>query len=107
MLIQICTYTEDTGLCLGLLLTYSNGSKECLGQIRFDNYISPEMRPEKCVFSNQMVEGKLYVEFRSLSSDIGQCLDEEFRLPTKGEVVWWCGPRGSQMKILEQSKTNI
>lgn len=93
--------TADAGVCLGLLLKYSNGSTESLGKIRFDRYVSEEMISEECVFSNQMIERKLHAEFWTSSDEATQCLDEGFKLPAKGKVVWWSGPNGSQMGILE------
>ncbi|KIW09664.1 hypothetical protein PV08_12079 [Exophiala spinifera] len=97
--IQVCRLSDSVQHCLGVLLTYPNGKRDALGQVRFDKYLSKSWDIEDCVFRNVTIKHLLYVEIKK-RSDVADGIDDWYDLPAQGKVVWWCGLNGDQIGIL-------
>ncbi|RMZ75638.1 hypothetical protein DV738_g5398, partial [Chaetothyriales sp. CBS 135597] len=93
--IQLCT----AGLaCRGAIITYSDNSRESLGEFRVDMAISDKMELRDCFFCNKD-DDKLYVFVRSWP-DKQEVMDNKSdwkKFPTTGTIVL-CHVKGSQVE---------
>jgi hypothetical protein len=93
--LQICKAGTAEDRCLGVLLTYANGCKECLGQIRFDKYVSEPIKAQDCYFLTQKIDMIPCVSVRAYSQLCTTNLEQEWaKFPTYGSISWWFGPNG-------------
>jgi hypothetical protein len=83
--VEICKVSEPSPRCMGLLLHYGNGSREVVGQYRWDNCTSHDIRSCKTV-SFQWAGSK---DSRAYLTDIcfGGMLSGNWTL--EGEIIWW------------------
>lgn len=96
--LQICQVAEQSDNCLGLLLTYSSGDRECLGQYRFDRYLSQPIYVSHCYYSTKRIKHTYYVSVRG-ELDIRSSDYERRKFPTRGIICWWFGPNGNSLTI--------
>jgi hypothetical protein len=98
--LQICKASIAENSCLGVLLTYTNGCKECLGQIRFDKYLSEPIKVQDCYFLTQEIDRILSVSVRAYSQLCTMNLEQGWvKFPMHGNVSWWFGPIGDTMSL--------
>ena len=98
--VQICRDREQPhGPCLGLLLFYSDGRIESIGQVRWDRDTSQEVFIPRYIV-HDVVGGRDYVR------DIQSVIDETRlyverrewqRLPEDGTIVWWFSQLGDRI----------
>jgi hypothetical protein len=83
--VEICKVSKPSPRCIGLLLHYGNGSREVVGQYRWDHCTSHDIRGCKTV-SFQWAESK---DSRAYLTDIrfSGMLSGNWTL--EGEIVWW------------------
>lgn len=88
--------------CLGVLVANLDAKQEFLGQFRLDKYLSEEVKVENCWFRNTelSIDGRLCVLVQTQPDLHNEwSCDRWHRFPVGREVVWWCGPIGSQIRI--------
>lgn len=87
-MLQVCKVNAPAGTCLGALLTYSDGTREAMGEIRFDRYMTDKMDMQSCFFCNMEIDKKHYVLLRgSPSHGDKRETDEWCGFPTNGEII--------------------
>ncbi len=106
--LQLCKTCGMDDTCLGILLIYSDDTRDALGEIRFDRYLSEKVDIQACAFSNQMIDGKLHVLVRTPPNrGCDWASDEWYGFPTAGKIVWWCGPNGNQIGVPKDERQRI
>jgi hypothetical protein len=83
--------------CLGMLLTYKDGHRESLGQVRFDKHCSQSADLDAWEFSSQHIKTKPVILSRL--SGLSDNAESWYKLPRKGVISWWFGIKGNVMRI--------
>ena len=102
MTIQVCRNSATEETCTGLLLTYANGSRDSLGDLRFDKYLSAGVFLHDCEFYNTRIEDKFYIFLRmkSTTSPWTESSSSDWtEFPTTGRIEWWGSWHGHKLEI--------
>lgn len=81
---------------IGLLLQYSDGSRECVGQCRFDSLTSPlqtQDAPKLCLAFDRRKGQFHHVATVELCPPRDRMSLDWLDLPWGGRLEWWVGPR--------------
>lgn len=75
-----------------------------MGEVRFDQYIADKMEMQNSSYRNMEIERKYYVLIRDTTCHSNtKETDGWFRFPTKGQLIWWCGPNGNQISVVDDT----
>jgi hypothetical protein len=87
---------------IGLLIYYSHGSQEALGQFRWDLTVTEMVLPTQAQYRNDVAEGKHHISWR-LSQVKSDCQSDPFwtAFPPSGTLFWWFGRHGEQLQAVK------
>lgn len=88
--------------CIGLLLYYEDGSTEALGQTRWDQEITPDIRGPIRIRNIVDEQGSFHVTDVQTACPTHPEDDSWQVFPSHGTVVWWFGQLGDKVSVYNE-----
>lgn len=100
--IQICRNREKSqNRCIGILIYYSNGEVEAIGQIRWDQEISEKIHVPIQVQTVTEGERSIVRDIQTLSHSHDE-KDDWQKIPDSGTIAWWSSPLGDEIIVYDK-----